>query len=988
MAAGPMKTQPLKVTAKPARRLPGVFAAFITVLISFNLSPKAWSDGDLFWTGMEASPDAAGSGSWVTPEPSGVFSWSSTSPTETAALWVDGSDAHFLGSAGGTVTLGSAIVAASINFDPGANLFTIITNGATLTLNIAGIVNTSGNTQTISITEGGTTFNNDASAGTATINNNGALQFNDTSTAATATITNGFDGTTSFHDNSTAETATIVNNEGGTTSFNDNSTAATATIVNNEGTTSFFGTSTAASATITNNLGGVTNFNDTSTAGTATIVNNPGSGVFFNDASSGGSATITNNGSAGDIVSGTPFGAVTEFFTTSTAGSATITNNGGTAAGTIGGITQFLDTSSAGIATIITNGGTGGGLGGATEFLDSPDGGTARAVTNGNGSFDISGLTTDGMGIGSIEGSGNYFLGSKTLSVGGNNLSTTVSGIIQDGGANGGVGGSLTKVGTGTLTLTGLNTYSGGTNFNGGIVAVNSDLNLGTGPLSFNGGTLEALTSGVGITSSKAVMLNIGGGTFLADTGTLSRLGGAISGDGSLTKAGPGTLVLAGVSTYTGSTTISAGTLQAGSATGLSPNSEFTVNSILDLHGFTNTIGSLSGTGTILNNGAAAAALAVGVDNASTSFDGVLEDGTSALTLSKSGTGTLTLTGTNTYTGGTIINAGTLQIGNSGTNGSITGNIIDNGTLAVDRSGSLTLAGVIVGTGNLINLGPGRLTLTGTNLYTGGTTISNGTLQIGNGGSTGSVIGNVADNSILIFDRSDSYTFGGVISGRGILIQQGSGTLTLPNTNTYTGVTIVNAGSLIVDGSIASTKTVVNAAGLLGGHGSLGGNLVNNGIVSPGNSPGTLTVLGNYTQNAAGNLLIEIAGLAASEHALLAVSGHASLSGTLQLIGLGNFKLHVGDQLTFLIANGGVSGSFGTVQNEISTGTVVQAQVVTLSNAVLVEGTQGSFVQAACNPNSVAVAQALDGAVGNPRASTLSPSLTTNRSTNSAATSP
>ena len=85
------------------------------------------------------------------------------------------------------------------------------------------------------------------------------------------------------------------------------------------------------------------------------------------------------------------------------------------------------------------------------------------------------------MGIGSIEGSGNYFLGSKTLIVGGNNLSTTVSGIIQDGGFLGGIGGSLTKVGTGTLTLTGANTYSGGTNFNGGILAVNSDLNLGTG---------------------------------------------------------------------------------------------------------------------------------------------------------------------------------------------------------------------------------------------------------------------------------------------------------------------------------------------------------------------------------------------------------------------------------------------------------------------------------------------------------------------------
>jgi outer membrane autotransporter protein len=144
---------------------------------------------------------------------------------------------------------------------------------------------------------------------------------------------------------------------------------------------------------------------------------------------------------------------------------------------------------------------------------------------------------------------------------------------------------------------------------------------------------------------------------------------------------------------------------------------------------------------------------------------------------------------------------------------------------------------------------------------------------------------------------------------------------------------------------------------------------VNSGIVRPGDSPGTLTVNGNYAQTAAGTLRIEVASV--TEHGLLAVGGHASLAGTLQLIGLGGFTLHVGDQLTFLTANGGVSGNFGTVQNEISTGTVAQAQIVTLPNSVLLEGTQGSFVPAACNPNSAAVAQALDSAVGNPRASAL-----------------
>jgi len=137
----------------------------------------------------------------------------------------------------------------------------------------------------------------------------------------------------------------------------------------------------------------------------------------------------------------------------------------------------------------------------------------------------------------------------------------------------------------------------------------------------------------------------------------------------------------------------------------------------------------------------------------------------------------------------------------------------------------------------------------------------------------------------------------------GSITKVGMGTLTLTGPNTYTGATRVNAGSLIVDGSIASAQTQVNPGGLVGGRGSLGGSLVNSGIVSPGDSPGTLTVNNNYTQNAGGTLRIEIGGLAPSQHDLLAVSGHASLAGTLQL--LGGFKLHVGDQVTFLTANGG-----------------------------------------------------------------------------------
>jgi autotransporter-associated beta strand protein len=107
--------------------------------------------------------------------------------------------------------------------------------------------------------------------------------------------------------------------------------------------------------------------------------------------------------------------------------------------------------------------------------------------------------------------------------------------------------------------------------FNAGIVAINSDRNLGTGPLSFDGGTPEVLAAGGGIVSGKAVTLDAGRGTFLADRGTTSTLSGAISGVGSLTKNGAGTLISTGTNTYSGDPNVALARLPAGSSTALSP---------------------------------------------------------------------------------------------------------------------------------------------------------------------------------------------------------------------------------------------------------------------------------------------------------------------------------------------------------------------------------------------------------------------------------
>jgi outer membrane autotransporter protein len=189
--------------------------------------------------------------------------------------------------------------------------------------------------------------------------------------------------------------------------------------------------------------------------------------VAFLGGSTAGNATITND-----------FGGSTVFRDTSTAGNATITNNN--RAGTV-----FVNASTAGKATITTNTGV-------VIIAAESTGGEARFITNAGGLFDISDLSSAGTTAGSIEGAGQYTLGSKTLTVGLNNLSTEVSGTITDAGGLPGTGGALIKVGTGTLTLSGPNTYSGGTMLSSGTLTVGSSQALGTGNVTVNGGVLRA----------------------------------------------------------------------------------------------------------------------------------------------------------------------------------------------------------------------------------------------------------------------------------------------------------------------------------------------------------------------------------------------------------------------------------------------------------------------------------------------------------------
>jgi hypothetical protein len=239
--------------------------------------------------------------------------------------------------------------------------------------------------------------------GTGIINNSGALQilgtdnggqivFNNTSTAAGASIGNG-----SFD----------ANSNGGRTMFNGASTADHASITN-------YGTLQSHGG------GGQTTFNGTSTAAYA---------------------SIDNHGSNGNDVGG----GLTIFNDTSTAGHATITSHDEFPSPSAGGETIFNGSSTASSAILIANGGVVDSFGGVISFNDASTGGTARVKVFDNGSVGISGHQ-GGVTIGSIEGSGNVFLGANRLTEGTNNISTSFSGVISG-------SGSLAKVGSGVLTL-------------------------------------------------------------------------------------------------------------------------------------------------------------------------------------------------------------------------------------------------------------------------------------------------------------------------------------------------------------------------------------------------------------------------------------------------------------------------------------------------------------------------------------------------------
>ncbi|WP_430514467.1 autotransporter outer membrane beta-barrel domain-containing protein [Pannonibacter phragmitetus] len=330
-----------------------------------------------------------------------------------------------------------------------------------------------------------------------------------------------------------------------------------------------------------------------------------------------------------------------------------------------------------------------------TAVFAGPSGGTVTVT----GNQTAAGLqfATDGY---TLSGTGSLVAGSGGMELRiDNGLTATIATTVTGAGA-------VNKTGAGTVILSGANAYTGGTFLNAGTLSVTGDHNLGdtSGSITFNGGTLAAAA---GFSSARNMVFNSAGRFDVAASSNLL-LYGTLSGTGGLVKTGDGALYLLGTSSYTGGTTISAGTLVVG-----------------DSH----TSGTL-GAGDIVNNGAL-------VFNRSdvVTFAGNM---TGTGTLEQAGSGTLVVTGKVDVTGATTISSGTLQLGDGGTTGEVTGPIVNNGTLVFNRSDNYTVPGTVTGSGRIDFKGSGRVEFAGT--YSGSTAVTDAKLVLSGNGLTGSPV--------------------------------------------------------------------------------------------------------------------------------------------------------------------------------------------------------------------------------------------------------
>ncbi|MDC0521749.1 autotransporter-associated beta strand repeat-containing protein [Candidatus Pelagibacter sp.] len=488
-----------------------------------------------------------------------------------------------------------------------------------------------------------------------------------------------------------------------------------------------------------------------------------------------------------------------------------------------------------------------------------------------------------------------------------------------------------------TLTLKGPATASGKLNFNSGSISISS---------TDNG---DQITGEVNTVSGTDIRI-------IASSGNTLTISAIIGGPGSVNKDGEGILILNQSNVYTGTTTISDGTLQLDASGTLSDSTPVNVSSkgIFDVN-VTNTIASIEGSGTI--DIASSTTLTAGDANDKV-FSGVIQG---AGNFSKSGSGTLTLSGTNTYSGSTTINAGTISVASSANLGATPGsadadNIIFNGgtlnttasftlgankgitmtgagTIDIDAGTTLTYAGSITDSGTLTKAGTGTLSLSGSSDNSGGILVSAGKIEIGNNASLGT--GTITLNGgTLSSDSTTARTLDEAIaiSSSSVLGDAtNTGKITLSGNSTFSGTNTLTANSDIeLSGSVdlgSATQTFSVASGKST---TLSGAISSGAISKSGDGTLIISADNDYasgTTVSAGTLRVSGSGDLGTGSLTIGASGTLDLRNTLAVASLEISGAGSGNRIT----NGDADG---TTANLTVSGTS------TLNGAVNTDGTQ------------------------------------------------
>jgi autotransporter-associated beta strand protein len=431
--------------------------------------------------------------------------------------------------------------------------------------------------------------------------------------------------------------------------------------------------------------------------------------------------------------------------------------------------------------------------------------------------------------------------------------------------------GNVQKVGTGTLTLT-QPQYKGHTAITNGAIHFQSET-LPTSTINFYSSA-----------NNPSVYI-------LVPSGAKLEYGGVIQSSGNVIKTGSGKLILSGENTYTGSTTVNAGTLQIGNGTS----------------------GSIASTSKVVLD--YAANILRFEPGGNMSFDKVIS-GAGKVECKGSSSKHFMLTANNTYTGGTINEPGSyLYISNNSGSGSVAGNIVNNGLLIFYRLNDYTFSGVISGTGSVTKYGAGTLTLDGANTYTGATNVGAGTLALGANGTIAQSLEvtmlasgakfNISAGNKTIKSLRSAYTgseiilgastlqigtssssddgggiFGGKFTGTGGVAKTGTKTFTLSGANTATGPFGHSVGTVEFSGTWAGNYARnggtaimdVKGTGNIGGNLSLSGGTINMDLTS--SPPSKINVAGSVS--ASGTTTINLTATAGTYTLIQAASGLSS----------------------------------------------------------------------------------------------------------------